>query len=131
MQPKHRNLLIIDGIINIILGLLLLLFPFGIANMLGVPRTAVNFYPSLLGAIIFAIGVALFMEVYGENLHIRGLGLGGAIVINLIGAGVLTVWLLVFDFDLPLRGFIILWSIAVIVLLVGFIELTTKSWKYD
>lgn len=131
MQPKHRNLLIVDGIINLILGLLLLLFPFGIAKMLGVPEAVVNFYPSLLGAVIFAIGLALFVEVYGESSNIRGLGLGGAIVINLIGAGVLIVWLLVSPFDLPLRGHIILWTIAVIVMAVGIIELITKSWKYN
>jgi hypothetical protein len=131
MQQKYRNLLIIDGIINLILGLLLLLFPLGIAKIMGVPEAAVNFYPSLLGAIIFAIGLALFMEVYGERSNIRGLGLGGAIVINLIGAGALIVWLLVSPFDLPLRGYIILWSIGFIVMLVGFIELMTKSWKYN
>jgi hypothetical protein len=130
MERKHKVLLVIDGIINLILGLLLLLFPLGIAQILGVPESDINFYPSILGAVIFGIGIALIIEVYGEPKGIRGLGLGGAIAINLCGAGVLLVWLLLKRFEIPLRGQIILWSIALIVLLVGIIELITKSYKY-
>jgi hypothetical protein len=130
MERKHKVLLVIDGIINLILGLLLLLFPLGIAQILGVPASDINFYPSILGAVIFGIGIALIIEVYGEPKGIRGLGLGGAIAINLCGAGVLLVWLLLKRFEIPLRGQIILWSIALIVLLVGIIELITKSYKY-
>jgi hypothetical protein len=130
MERKHKVLLVIDGIINLILGLLLLLFPLGIAQILGVPESDINFYPSILGAVIFGIGIALIIEVYGEPNGIRGLGLGGAIAINLCGAGVLLVWLLLKRFEIPLRGQIILWSIALIVLLVGIIELITKSYKY-
>jgi hypothetical protein len=130
MERKHKVLLVIDGIINLILGLLLLLFPLGIAQILGVPESDINFYPSILGAVIFGIGIALIIEVYGKPKGIRGLGLGGAIAINLCGAGVLLVWLLLKRFEIPLRGQIILWSIALIVLLVGIIELITKSYKY-
>jgi hypothetical protein len=130
MERKHKVLLVIDGIINLILGLLLLLFPLGIAQILGVPESDINFYPSILGAVIFGIGIALIIEVYGKPKGIRGLGLGGAIAINLCGAGVLLVWLLLKRFEIPLRGQIILWSIALIVLLVGTIELITKSYKY-
>ncbi|MBN2179965.1 MAG: hypothetical protein JW743_11115 [Deltaproteobacteria bacterium] len=130
MERKHKVLLVIDGIINLILGLLLLLFPLGIAQILGVPESDINFYPSILGAVIFGIGIALIIEVYGKPKGIHGLGLGGAIAINLCGAGVLLVWLLLKRFEFPLRGQIILWSIALIVLLVGIIELITKSYKY-
>ena len=130
MEQKHKILLVIDGIINLILGLLLLLFPLGIANIFGVPESDINFYPSILGAVIFGIGIALIIEVYGAPKGIRGLGLGGAIAINLCGAGVLLAWLLLKRFDIPLRGQIILWSIALIVILVGLIELVTKSYKY-
>jgi hypothetical protein len=130
MERKHKTLLLIDGIINLVLGVLLLLFPFGIAHILGVPESAINFYPSILGAVIFGIGIALIIEVYGAPKGIRGLGLGGAIAINLCGAGVLLGWLLIKRFEIPLRGHIILWSIAVIVILVGLIELITKSYKY-
>lgn len=118
-----RNiLLLIDGIINLVLGILLLLYPFGIASILGLPLTNSNFYPSILGAVIFGIGIALIIERFAKPHAIRGLGLAGAIVINFCGAGVLLIWLLIARFDIPLRGYIILWSIAVIVLLVGLVE---------
>ncbi|NNL76349.1 MAG: hypothetical protein HKO68_08445, partial [Desulfobacterales bacterium] len=89
-----------------------------------------NFYPVILGAVLFGIGIALLIERYGAHKDIRGLGLGGAIAINLCGAGVLLTWLLVSPLDIPLRGYIILWSIAIIVLIVGLAELIAKTWRY-
>jgi hypothetical protein len=130
MEKKHKVLLFMDGIINLILGLLLLLFPLGMAKILGVPESNMNFYPSILGAVIFGIGIALIIEVYGTPKGIRGLGLGGAIAINLCGAGVLLIWLLLKPFEIPIRGHIILWFIAIIVILLGITELITKSYKY-
>lgn len=130
MKSKHKTLLLIDGVINLALGVLLLLFPAGIVAWLGLPYTNTNFYPSILGAVLFGIGIALLIERYGAPQNIRGLGLGGAIAINLCGAGVLLVWLLISPFDIPLRGNIILWSIAIIVLIVGFTEIILKTWRY-
>jgi hypothetical protein len=130
MTSKHKTLLAVDGVVNLALGVLLLLFPWGTAELLGVPQTDVTFYPSLLGAVIFGIGVALLIELYGEPRRVRGLGLGGAIAINIIGAGVLVIWLVVAPFDLPLRGHVTLWTIAVVVLGTGVVELLAKSWRY-
>lgn len=130
MKKKHAILLTIDGIINLALGLLLLLFPLGMAELLGVPQSNVNFYPTILGAVIFGIGIALLIERYGFARNIRGLGLGGAIAINLCGAIALLVWLVSTPFDIPLRGHVILWSVAAIVLVVGIVEILVKSWQY-
>lgn len=127
MQPKHKTLLVIDAVINLLLGVLLLLFPAGIVDLLGLPPTDTNFYAGILGAVLFGIGIALLVERYGESRNIRGLGLGGAIVINFCGAGVLFLWLLLVPFDIPLRGKIILWSIAVGVIAIGIIELLVKN----
>jgi hypothetical protein len=131
MKKKQKTLLIIDGIVNLLLGMLLLLFPFGIAELLGVPVSELNFYPTILGAVIVGIGVALLVEVYGAPRGMRGLGLGGAIAINMCGATALMVWLIVKPLDIPMRGYIILWGIGIIVLLIGFVELFTKSWKNE
>ena len=130
MERKQEILLNIDGIINVILGVLLLLFPFGISELLGVPKSTLNFYPTILGGVILGIGIALFIERYGSKSKIRGLGLGGAIVINICAATVLLIWLIINPFDLPLRGYVILWVIAAGVLLIGIIELICKSWRY-
>jgi hypothetical protein len=130
MERKNEILLVIDGVINLLLGILLLLFPFGISELLGVPKSNLNFYPAILGGVIFGIGIALLIERFGFKSNIRGLGLGGAIAINLCGASVLLIWLIADPFNIPLRGYIILWSITLIVLAVGTIEIVTKSWKY-
>jgi len=131
MRAKSKTLLLIDGIVNLLIGILLLLFPLGMARWLGVPLPDMNFYPTLLGAVIFGIGIALLIEVYGESQGIHGLGLAGAITINFCAAGVLCVWLISNPLNLPLRGYIILWAIAAVVLAIGFIELISKSWKYQ
>jgi hypothetical protein len=130
MGKKHHILLTIDGIINLALGILLLLFPLGMAEILGVPKSNLNFYPTILGAVIFGIGIALLIERYGFKRDIRGLGLGGAIVINLCGAIALLIWLVSTPLNIPLRGYVVLWSIVIIVLSVGIVEILAKSWHY-
>jgi hypothetical protein len=130
MGKKQEILLFIDGIINVLLGILLLLFPFGVSGVLGVPESSTNFYPTILGGVILGIGIALFMERYGFKYNIRGLGLGGAIAINICGAMVLLVWLLIDPFSLPAKGYIVLWTIALGVLLIGIVELVTMSWRH-
>lgn len=129
MNRKQKTLLIIDGAINLLLGALLFSFPFGVAEILGIYRPQVFFYPSILGAVLVGIGIALMIEAFGARRGVRGLGLGGAIAINLCGGGVLAAWLSLFPRDLPARGQILLWAVAVIVLGVGMTELVTKSWK--
>jgi hypothetical protein len=131
MGSKHKTLLVIDAIINLVLGVLLLFFPLGVVELFGLPFTNTNFYPSILGAVLFGVGVALLIERYGASKNIRGLGLGGAIAINLCGAGALLLWLLIGPFDIPYRGNVILWSIAIIVLIVGFVEIIAKSWRHE
>jgi hypothetical protein len=128
LKEAKNRLLVFDGIVNLILGILLLLFPFGIAPVLGLPIPNTYFYPTILGAVLFGIGIALLMDSYTDRLGIRGLGIAGAIVINFCGAIILILWLIFASLDLPLRGYIILWIIAVLVLAIGFIELISKTW---
>ena len=128
MKKFKNSLLVLDGIINLILGILLLLFPAGMINILGLPKSNTHFYPTILGAVLFGIGIALFIERYEKERNIRGLGLGGAIAINLCGAIALLVWLLFGQFSIPLRGYITLWVVAMLVLGTGLIEIITKSY---
>ena len=131
MRSKHKILLIIDCIVNILLGLLLLSFPFGVIDLLGLPETNTNFYPSILGAVILGIGLALFCELVGYKKRFRGLGLGGAILINIVGSLVLMFWLVFGSLSIPMKGEIILWAVGLIVFLIGIAELITKSWIYE
>ena len=129
MKKTIKKLLVIDGIVNLLLGVLLLLFPLGIAPSLGVPVPDTHFYPTILGAVLLGIGIALLMDVYGQPRGIRGLGIAGAISINFCGAGVLTVWLIFAPLGLPLRGYVVLWAIAIVVFAIGFVELISKFCK--
>ena len=131
MKTKYKVLLTIDGIVNVVLGVLLLLFPVGVIDLLGLPPTSTHFYPSILGAVLFGIGAALFLEAAGFARGIRGLGLGGAIVINIIGSFVLICWLIFGSLTIPLKGRIILWTTGVVVFVIGIAEVVTKSWVYD
>ena len=129
MKTKHKLLLAIDAGVNILLGPLLLLFPTGALELFGLPPTHTYFYTTILGAVIFGIGIALVIELWGAGRGFRGLGLGGAIVINLFGSCALVVWLLVGAIKLPIRGYIILWSVAIVVLAIGIAEIVTHDWK--
>ncbi len=122
-KGQQKALLIIDGWINLVLGILLLASPLGLIEWLGLPPASTGFYPSILGAVILGIGIALFIEVYGTARLLGGLGLSGAISINLIGSLVLIIWLIVDPFELPLRGYLVLWAVAVIVAGIGIVEI--------
>jgi hypothetical protein len=114
----HRNLLLkADAAINLILGILLMTFPAKLVNALGVPMADPSFYATILGGVLFGIGLALLLECYRKSNRFVGLGLGGAISINLCGGLVLAVWLLSDKLSLPLRGQIFLWLL--VLLLVG------------
>ena len=62
------------------------------------------FYSSILGGVIFGIGVALCLEWLKGGKKIRGLGLAGAIAINLFGGGTLLFWLIFKELDTPPKG---------------------------
>lgn len=117
MKTSAAALLFIDAAINLLLGILLLAFSRPITDLVGVPFTGVSFYPTLLGAVLFGIGIALVIEARRRPQGLVGLGLGGAVAINLSGGLVLLIWLLSGALDLPLRGHVFLWGLAV--LLVG------------
>ena len=118
-----KTLLILDALINIFLGLLILLLPVGLLSILGRPQVSTYFYTSILGAVIFGIGLALILEIFSEKWKVRGLGIAGAIVINLCGGVVLLVWLLFLPLELSFLGKSFLWIICLVVLVIGLVEL--------
>ena len=115
---NSSKILLLDAIINLLLGLLLLIYSASIVNFLGVPFTESSFYPNILGGVLFGIGIALLIEYYRNNsAKMIGLGLGGAISINLCGGFILALWLIFGNLSIPLKGYIFLWSL--VVLLIG------------
>ena len=130
---RHTTLLKIDAAINLILGILLLAFPLELVQALGMPMADPSFYPSILGGVLFGIGLALLIECYRQSNGFIGLGLGGAIAINLCGGFVLAIWLLSGSLNLPLRGQIFLWSLVLLLvgisLIEGFAQLKMRTKK--
>ena len=130
---RHAILLKIDAAVNLILGILLLAFPMKLVKALGIPMAEPSFYPSILGGVLFGIGLALLIECYRQSNGLTGLGLGGAILINLCGGLVLTVWLLSGSLNLPLRGKIFLWFLVLLLvglsMMEGFAQLRMRTKK--
>jgi hypothetical protein len=126
-MDSERFLLLIDAIINLLLGVLLIFFPSSMVDALGVPRATSAFYPSILGAILFGIGIALLVQ---RNIGC-GLGLFGAISINLCGGIVLGLWLLLGDLELPLRGLVFLWALVVVLVGISMIEILASRHRQD
>jgi len=122
-------LLVIDAAINFLLGLLLLGFSRPLTHLLGVPHTEVTFYPTILGGVLFGIGVALAIEAFRQPKGLAGLGLGGAVAINLCGGMVLLIWLVSGALDLPLRGLVFLWTLAIVLVGISTVELLTHRQK--
>jgi hypothetical protein len=119
-MAAQRPLLLADALINLLLGTLLLLYPQWLVEALGMPPVATTFFPRVLGGVLFGIGLALLIAHRGGA---QGLGLDGAIAINLCGAGVVVGWLVVSPDVIPARGKITLWAVALLVIGVGFVEL--------
>jgi len=121
----ESRLLTFDAAVNLALGLLLIFFPSDIVNWLGVSVPNTTFYANILGAVLFGIGIALLMERF-RPLHMRGLGLDGAIAINIWGAGALALWLVFGDLNIPTRGYLFLGGVTVLVLGLSVVELVAK-----
>ena len=119
----RSRLLLVDAAINLALGALLVVFPRRIVELLGVPAAAGRFYPSILGAVLVGVGLALLIECFRRPTAPAGLGLAGAIAINLAASAVLAVWLVFGGLELPWRGHAVLWGVVVVVTSLSLFEL--------
>jgi hypothetical protein len=119
----------VDAVINLALGALLLTFPRRLVQFLGVPGVSNSFYPSILGGVLIGIGLALVLEYRRTSGRMTGLGLGGALTINLCAALVLAGWLLSGKLDMPFRGRVVLWALVIILGGVSAAELSRRARK--
>ena len=125
MVNARARFLWLDALINLVLGAALLFFR-TTAPILGIPPASQAFYPTILGAVLFGIGLALLWEIYRGEDHPVGLGLGGAVVINLSGGAALTAWLVLGDLNVPTHGQLILWALAVLLVVISLAEIVTR-----
>ena len=128
-QRTEDLLLTIDGAVNLVLGSVLAVFPLGFARLVGVPIPPSPFYASILGGVLAGIGLALFLERFWDHSRVRGLGMEGAIAINLCGGGVLVAWLIAGSLAIPIQGYLFLWAVALLVLGIGAAEVVIRVRK--
>ncbi len=119
----RTKLLTIDGVFNVLLGVVLVWYPLSVAEALGLPASGRPFFASVLGGVLFGIGVALLIERFCRRTGSIGLGLGGAVAINLCGAVVLVAWLSGSSLALTVLGRFLLWTLAALLVGLSLIEL--------
>ncbi len=122
-MKQRKTLILTDSLINLFLGVVLLGYSEPVIKFFGLPATGQYFYPNILGAMLFGIGIALFIE-YKRKDEFIGLGLGGAISINMMGGIVLLLWLISGSLNIPAKGKIILWILDIILVGISTLELT-------
>jgi hypothetical protein len=118
-----KILLVVDGVVNLGLGVLLLLYSPALAKAVGVPLTDSAFYPNILGAVFVGIAIALLVEAFRKSAGRVGLGTVGAALINLCGAVVLAIWLIRGGLELPLRGWVLLGALDALLIVIASGEL--------
>jgi len=124
---RRSKLLLLDAFVNLGLGLLLLVFPAPVVRFLGVPPAESAFYPSLLGGVLLGIGAALLVEYRWRARGFAGLGLAGAVCINLLAGVVLAGWLLFGEITISSRGRGFLWALVGVLAAVSAAELLAQT----
>lgn len=124
---SRSTLLRIDALVNLVLGVLLVAFPASIVRALGLPDAESGFYPSVLGGVLIGIALALWLETGSRALGARGLGLLGAVAINLCGGAVLAGWLVFGELQIPKRGAVVLWLLFAVLVGLSVVELVRRQ----
>jgi hypothetical protein len=124
---KRDMLLGIDATVNLLLGAALVAFPSRLVVLLGIPPTDTRFYPTVLGAVLIGIGLALFIEARSRGDRAVGLGLAGAVTVNVCAGIVLAAWLLVGGLELRTRGLIFLWLLVLVLVGLSGVELLAQG----
>ena len=119
----HKSILLADALVNLLVGCILVLYPTGLGGVIGIPFVNNPFYPVILGAVLIGIGIALLIERTWRSPKLVGLGIGGAVSINLCGSLALLIFLVFGNLQIPLRGHIILWILAAVVFGISLLEL--------
>ena len=105
-------LLLAEALLFLVMGAILAVFPVGIIASLGLPAGQPGFYRRLLGATLIGVGLALMMNALPSGLS--GLGLRGAMAVNLCVALALALQLLTGARKTPARGKRLLWLLVVV-----------------
>lgn len=114
-------MLYVDLLFKAGFGLALLLFPLLFCKVFGLPRPNTGFWPRILGASFLGQAGALFLEGAVPNTH--GLGLGGALTINLSIAAILASMIILGAVGEKRRAQALLWLLVVVLVTLSLFEL--------
>ena len=127
---KREKLLAIDAFVNFTLGLTFIFYPQLIVTLIGVEISALSTVINILkatiaifGGVLTGIGIALLLESLHRPKGLVGLGLGGAVVINLCGGIILSGWLIFGNLVIPKLMLVLLWILLAILVVLSVIEI--------
>ncbi|MEQ1695757.1 MAG: ABC transporter permease [Hyphomicrobiaceae bacterium] len=115
------QLLWIELVAKLAVGLVLLVVPLTAIKVLGLPRPPTAFWPRLLGGVLVGLSAATFMDTTVRLGH--GLSLGGAFVINLALGLTLGTMLYLKQGPETRRGRAILWAVTAVLLVLALVEI--------
>ena len=115
------QLLWIELVTKLAVGLVLLAVPLTAIKVLGLPRPPTAFWPRLLGGLLLGLAAATFMDTNVRLGH--GLGLGGSFVINLSSGFTLGTILFLKQGPDTRRGGAVLWTLAAAIIGLALIEI--------
>lgn len=116
-----EQLLWIEFLVKLASGATLVLVPRTLARVAGLPPAESSFWPRLLGGILIGIAVAALVEVRFKSSI--GLGLAGAVSVNVATAATLGSLLILGQAGPSRRGRFALWLAAAGLLILALVEI--------
>ncbi len=114
------HLLILETLLKLAGGAALLLFPGTIIKLLGLPPASDGFWPRLVGALLMGLSGAFYLEARFAGS--KGMGLGGAVIVNCVVAATLVLSMTLGGTAKP-RGRAALWLLVMILVGLSLIQI--------
>ena len=119
------QLLWLETLLKGSIGLIMLCVPLTAARIAGIPHGNAPFWPRLFGTALLGIAAAFAFEGYSQmtpGISAKGLGLGGAILINAITL-VSLIGTLIFQGVSSRRGALLVWALILTLVFLTLFEI--------
>jgi len=119
------QLLWLETLLKGSIGLIMLCAPVTASKIAGLPHGNSAFWPRLFGAALLGIAAAFALEGYSQyssNTSVRGLSLGGAVIINAV-AILSLIGALIFKGVPSRRGLVLVWVLGLMLIFLTLFEI--------
>ncbi len=116
-----EQLLWIEFLTKLAVGIPLLLMPRVLARVLGLPPAESPFWPRLIGGLLIGLATAALIEVRFKSSI--GLGLAGAVSMNVAAAATIGSLLIMGQGGPTRRGRFALWLVAAVLMIQALVEI--------